>query len=581
MRLSKLLMPTQREDPADAEVISHKLLVRAGLIHKTAVGIFSYLPLGYRVIRKVENIIRAEMNRAGAQEILMPAVVPAELWRESGRWHKYGKELLRFKDRKDAEYCLGPTHEEVVTSIARAFVHSYKQLPLNLYQIQTKFRDELRPRFGLMRGREFIMKDAYSFHATEDSLDAEYQNMRAAYCRIFEACGLRYKIVEADSGNIGGSVSQEFMVLAENGEDALLSCSKCAYSANVEAARSIVPVTERPVLTESSIGSGVEASRSVREISTPEKRTIEEVSAFLKTPPENLIKTLVYYYKSSDREEHVVVLLRGCDQLNEVKLKNYLRADLVLPAEDSAVREITGVEPGFCGPVGLKNARVIADALIKTISSGVTGANKKDSHLLNVVPGRDFELKEIADLRQAQAGEKCPHCGAPLVAVRGIEVGHIFKLGVKYSEALQATYLDQNGVARPFIMGCYGIGVGRTAAAAVEQHFDASGIVWPPALAPYHCMVIPANAQDPAQAAAAEKIYQELLAAGVEVLLDDRAERIGVKLKDMELIGVTSRVVVGKALSAGQVEFRLRASPDNELLPVTGAAAAVLARLRA
>ncbi|MDR2428207.1 MAG: proline--tRNA ligase [Candidatus Margulisbacteria bacterium] len=582
MRISKLLLPTLREDPADAEVISHKLLVRAGLIQKVAVGIFNYLPLGCRVIRKVENIIRAEMNRAGAQEILMPAVVPAELWRESGRWHKYGKELLRFKDRKDAEYCLGPTHEEVVTALARAFVHSYKQLPLNLYQIQTKFRDELRPRFGLMRGREFIMKDAYSFHADEASLDAEYQNMRETYCRIFEACGLRYKIVEADSGNIGGSVSQEFMVLAENGEDALLSCAQCSYSANVEAAVSApLGYAQGRPLDSPNKKTTLETAPGVREISTPDKRTIEEVSAFLKTPPENLLKTLIYYYKSNEREDHVVIVLRGCDQLNEVKLKNYLQADIVLPAEDSAVREITGVEPGFCGPVGLKKARVISDELVKTISGGVTGANKKDTHLLNVVPGRDFELKETADLRLAQAGEKCPHCGAPLEAVRGIEVGHIFKLGTKYSEAMQATYLDQSGAARPFIMGCYGIGVGRTAAAAVEQHFDASGIIWPPALAPYQCVVIPANIREPEQAAAAEKIYQELLAGGAEVLLDDREERIGVKLKDMELVGITSRVVVGKALSEGKVEFRWRAAKDNELLPVAAAAQTVLARLRA
>ena len=422
-----------------------------------------------------------------------------------------------------------------------------------------------------MRGREFIMKDAYSFHADEGSLDAEYQNMRETYCRIFEACGLQYKIVQADSGNIGGSVSQEFMVLAENGEDALLSCAQCAYSANVEAAVSVPPDSRHEKTT----------VPGLREIATPNKRTIEEVSAFLKTPPENLLKTLVYYYKSNEQENHVVVVLRGCDQLNEIKLKNYLQADLVLPAEDSAVLEITGVEPGFCGPVGLKKTRVITDELVKTIASGVTGANKKDTHLLHVVPGRDFELKETADLRLAQAGEKCPHCGAPLVAVRGIEVGHIFKLGTKYSEALQAVYLDQHGAARPFIMGCYGIGVGRTAAAAVEQHFDASGIVWPPALAPYQCVVIPANIQEPAQAAVAEKIYQELLAGGAEVLLDDREERIGVKLKDMELIGITSRVVVGKALSEGKVEFRWRAAKDNELLPVAAAAETVLARLRA
>ncbi|GBR75369.1 prolyl-tRNA synthetase [Candidatus Termititenax persephonae] len=567
-----MLLPTLREDPADAEIISHKLLVRAGLIQKAAAGIYSYLPLGYRVIRKVENIIRAEMNRAGAQEVLLPVVVPAELWQQSGRWEKYGKELLRFKDRKDADYCLGPTHEEVITSLARSFIHSYRQLPLNLYQIQTKFRDEIRPRFGLMRGREFIMKDAYSFHASPESLDAEYQNMRETYCRIFTACGLQYKIVQADSGNIGGSVSQEFMVLAENGEDGLLSCAKCDYSANLEAAVSHVDIPRggqaSPAVTE-----------AVREISTPQRKSIEEVSAFLQVAPEKLIKTLVYYYKKNAREDYVVVLLRGGDQLNEIKLKNYLGADVVLPAEDSAVEKITGVEPGFCGPVGLTKARIVADELVKAGGAGVTGANKKDTHLLNVVPGRDFALTETADLRLARPGEKCPHCGAPLEAVRGIEVGHIFKLGTRYSEAMQAEYLDQSGVSRPFLMGCYGIGVGRTVAAAVEQHFDDSGIVWPQALAPYHCVVMPAAARDQGQLAVAEKIYQELLAAGVEVLLDDRDERIGVKLKDMELMGIASRVVVGKALSEGKVEFRLRQAKDNEMFPLAEAGKKVLERL--
>ncbi|GBR72398.1 prolyl-tRNA synthetase [Candidatus Termititenax spirochaetophilus] len=565
MRISKLLMPTLREDPADAEIISHKLMIRAGLIQKAAVGIYNYLPFGYRVIRKVENIIREEMNRAGAQELLMPMVVPAELWQSSGRWDKYGKELLRLKDRKESDYCLGPTHEEVITYIAKSFIHSYKQLPINLYQIQGKFRDEIRPRFGLMRGREFIMKDAYSFHASQESLDSEYQNMHDTYCRIFERCGLKYKVVDADSGNIGGSVSQEFMVLAENGEDALLSCTKCSYSANVEAAKA-----------QTTVGEQTPTEEPVKETATPGKRTIEEVSSFLQIAPDQLIKTLVYYYKANAKEDHVIVLLRGDHQINEVKLKNYLDADVVLLAEDTVVRKITGVEPGFCGPVGLKNVRIIADNGVQGIADGVTGANKKDTHLINVVPGRDFPLFETADLRLAAAGDKCPHCGAPLEAIRGIEVGHIFKLGTKYSQAMQAEYLDQSGASKPFIMGCYGIGVGRTAAAAIEQNFDASGIVWPKALAPYHCVVIPANIKEPAQLEAAEKIYQELLTAGVEVLLDDREERIGVKLKDMELIGITSRIVVGKALAEGKVEFRLRSAAGNELLPVAAAVRRVI-----
>lgn len=570
MRISKLLLPTLREIPSDAEVISHKLMLRAGLIQKVAVGIYNYLPAGYRVIRKVENIIRTEMNRAGAQEVLMPFAVPAELWQESGRWEKYGKELLRFQDRKGADYCLGPTHEEVITSIARAYVHSYKQLPVNLYQIQDKFRDEIRPRFGLMRGREFIMKDAYSFHDSLESLDAEYQNMHAAYCRIFEACGLAYKVVEADSGNIGGSSSQEFMVLAENGEDALLSCTACSYSANVEAAVSTPLDSHKSAPTK----------ETIKEIATPGKRTIEEVSAFLKIEPASLIKTLVYYYKITDKENYVVVLLRGDHQINEVKLKNYLGADIILLAEDEQVKKITGTEPGFCGPVGLKNVRIIMDEQVKNIGDGVTGANKKDMHLQHVVPARDFKTDETADLRLAEAGDKCPRCGKPLEAIRGIEVGHIFKLGDKYSKAMNAVYLDQQGKNQPFIMGCYGIGVGRTAAAAIEQHFDDNGIVWPKSIAPYHCVVIPANNKEPEQVAAAEKIYQELLDAGIEVLLDDREERIGVKLKDMELIGITSRVVAGKALSSGQVEFRLRNSAETELLDLADAAQNVIKKLQ-
>jgi prolyl-tRNA synthetase len=561
-------MPTLRETPSDAEIISHQLMLRAGLIQKVAAGIYNYLPLGYRVIRKVENIIRTEMNRAGAQEVLLPFAVPAELWQESGRWDKYGKELLRFQDRKGAEYCLGPTHEEVITSIARAYVRSYKQLPLNLYQIQDKFRDEIRPRFGLMRGREFIMKDAYSFHASPESLDAEYQNMHDTYCRIFEACGLEYKVVEADSGNIGGSASQEFMVLAANGEDALLSCTGCAYSANVEAAQSTLEAVEHRPVTE-----------ALKEVSTPDKKTIEDVAAFLKLEPAKLLKTLIYYYKTGAQEDYTAVLLRGDQQINEIKLKNYLNADVVALAEDSAVAKITGVEPGFCGPVGLKNVRIIADNSLRQMGGGAAGANKKDTHLLNVLPGRDFSLTEVTDLRLAAAGDKCPRCGAPLAAIRGIEVGHIFKLGTKYSQALNAVYLDASGASQPFIMGCYGIGVGRTAAAAIEQHFDENGIVWPAALAPYHCVVIPANMHDPVLLAAAEKLYQELLAAGVEVLLDDREERIGVKLKDMELLGITSRLVAGKALSSGQVEFRLRHSPQNELVPVEAAAQTVLQKL--
>lgn len=563
MRISKLLMPTLRENPADAEVISHILMTRAGMINKIAAGIYDYLPFGYRVIRKVENIVREEMDRAGAQEVLLPFAVPAELWQESGRWQKYGKELLRFKDRKDMEFCLGPTHEEVITDIARKFISSYKQLPLNLYQIQGKFRDEVRPRFGLMRGREFIMKDAYSFHDSEDSLDQEYKNMYAAYCRIFERCGLKYKVVEADSGAIGGSVSQEFMVLADNGEDALLSCTACNYSSNVEAARS----TRDKAST-------LATKEAVQEVPTPGQKTIDEVSAFLKASPKQMIKTLVYWFNKLDlatgtvTEDVVLVLLRGDRQINEIKLKNHLNADIVLLADDALVAKTLGVEPGYCGPVGVKNKRIVADLDIEQITDGITGANKSDHHLIHVVPGRDFTVTEYADIRTAEAGDSCPKCQGKLEAIRGIEVGHIFKLGTKYSQAMNANYLDKDGKQKPFIMGCYGIGVGRTAAAAIEQHFDQQGIVWPMALAPYQCVVIPANIKDPEQNSTAEKLYTALKEAGVEVLLDDRDERIGVKLKDMELIGIGSRIVVGKTLAEGKVEFRLRSATENQMISV-------------
>ena len=561
MRISKLLMPTLRETPADAEVMSHILMTRAGLIHKVAAGIYDYLPFGYRVLRKVENIIRQEMDRAGAQEVLMPFAVPADLWMQSGRWQKYGKELLRFKDRKNMEFCLGPTHEEVITDIARQFVTSYKQLPMNLYQIQGKFRDEVRPRFGLMRGREFIMKDAYSFHDSEESLDQEYKNMYAAYCRIFERCGLKYKVVEADSGAIGGSVSQEFMVLAENGEDGLLSCNTCSYSSNVEAAKAKRDDAFGAVTTEACV-----------EINTPGKKGIDDVAIFLNASAKQMIKTLVFSYGQEEKELVVVVLLRGDRQLNEIKLKNYLQADWVLPSTDDVVVATLGVEPGYCGPVGVKGRRIIADLDIAQITDGITGANKADYHLLHVVPGRDFTISEQVDLRTAEAGDTCPKCAGTLEPIRGIEVGHIFKLGTKYSEAMSAQYLDKEGKHKPFIMGCYGVGVSRTAAAAIEQHFDQNGIVWPMALTPYHCVVIPANMKDLEQVATAEKIYMLLRDAGIEVLLDDRDERIGVKLKDMELIGIGSRIVVGKSLAEGTVEFRLRTSTENTMVPITEAA---------
>ncbi|MFC1517182.1 proline--tRNA ligase [Candidatus Margulisiibacteriota bacterium] len=570
MRFSKLIAPTLREVPADAEVISHKLMLRSGMIRKIAAGIYDYLPLGYKVIQKVAQIIREEMDRAGAQELLLPAIVPCELWEESGRWHAYGKELLRLNDRKEGQFCIGPTHEEVITEIVRGSVRSYRELPINLYQIQTKFRDEIRPRFGLMRAREFIMKDAYSFHETEESLEQEYKNMYDTYCRIFERCGLKYKVVEADPGNIGGSASQEFMVLAPTGEDALLSCNKCAYSANREAAQAKRTIDKS--------NTAEKTQDKFKQVATPEQRTIEEVSAFLKVEPKQMIKTLVYWYRKGGKEDVVLVLIRGDHQINELKLKNYLDAEWVTLAEDKKVEEVTGAPVGFAGPVKFKGkANIIADLDVEYIKDGVTGANEKDAHLIHVVPGRDFKIKEKADLIQAEAGAACPKCkDGELEEIRGIEVGHIFKLGTKYSKSMKATFLNSKGKQQPYIMGCYGIGVGRTAAAAIEQHNDDKGIIWPMALAPYQLVIVPVNSADKAQKDAGEKLYQDALKAGIAVVIDDREDRLGVKLNDADLIGYPLRIVVGaKNLAEGNVELKERTAKDIKKVKLETAIAAV------
>ncbi|MFH0920594.1 MAG: proline--tRNA ligase [Fibrobacterota bacterium] len=554
MKMSRCFVPTLRESPAEAEIDSHKLMLRAGLIRKVAAGIYNYLPLGLKIVRKVERIVREEMDRAGAQEVLMPSAVPAELWKESGRWDLYGSLLLRFKDRKEAEYCFGPTHEEVITHMVRMDVHSYRELPLNLYQIQTKFRDEIRPRFGLMRGREFIMKDAYSFHDNAESLDAEYRNMRETYCRIFERCGLAFRIVRADVGDIGGSASEEFMVLASSGEDEILSCA-CGYASNSEAAEALPAPFSIAAATE-----------SMKEISTPGQKTIEEVSAFLKTRPEQAIKTLIYKADNAP----VVVLLRGDHAVNEIKLKRALGCATLEMADDALVKRVTGAETGFAGPVGLKEkVRVVADRSVPAIVNGVTGANRTDYHLVNVSYGRDFTAPEIMDLRLVARGDDCPACKQHKIEfLRGIEVGHIFKLGTKYSESMNARFLDKDGQQRPFIMGCYGIGIGRTAAAAIEQSHDDNGIVWPLALAPFHAVVTAAKTDDPAQSAAADKIYRAMLDAGLDPLLDDRNERLGVRLKDADLIGIPCKIVAGKALVEGKVELKSRKGDVNELVPL-------------
>lgn len=551
MRYSELFLPTLKEDPADAEVISHKLMVRASMIRKLAAGIYNYLPLGLRSIKKVENIVREEMNRAGAIELLMPFVLPAELWKESGRWDKYGKELLRFKDRADREFCLGPTHEEIIMDIVRKEVRSYKQLPLTLYQIQTKFRDEIRPRFGVMRAREFIMKDAYSFDADDEGADKSYWAMYNAYNRIFERCGLEFRAVLADTGNIGGNFSHEFMVLAPTGEDVIMSCNRCDYAANLELAE----IGEG----EKDESGNTQEEKTVQEIHTPNLKTVEQVASFLKVEPGRLIKTMII----DGDGKPVAALVRGNHELSLTKLKKAIGADTVQLGSESTIVDVTGGPLGFSGPVGIRVkiiADIIADRSIKNIRNAVTGANKRDYHLINVNPGRDFHVDQFADIRVASDGDLCPRCrDGVLRSSRGIEVGHVFKLGTKYSEAMSATFVDQNGKERFFIMGCYGIGIGRTVAAAIEQNYDENGIVLPLSLAPYEVVVLPLNMKDGQVKSVSEDVYRRLLALGAEVLIDDREESAGVKFKDADLIGIPIHVVIGqKALKEGAVEIKLR-----------------------
>ncbi len=565
MRYSQYLLPTLKESPADAEIVSHQLMTRAGMIRKVAAGIYNYMPFGLRSIRKVEQIVRDEMDRAGAVECLMPMANPAELWQESGRWEKYGKELLRFKDRKETEFCMGPTHEEVVTDIVRNVVNSYRQLPLNLYQIQTKFRDEIRPRFGLMRGREFIMKDAYSFDLEEQDADKAYEKMYQAYRRIFERCGLRFRAVEADSGAIGGSFSHEFMVLAETGEDAIVSCDSCEYAANVEKAEIRVSGEAAAAATE-----------SLEKVATPDQKSIEEVAAFLKLPATSLVKTLIV--QTSD-EKLIAVLLRGDRELNEIKLHNLLGTDWVVMAEDELVVKATGAPTGFAGPVGL-DLRIIADNEVRQMRDFVIGANEKDAHFTGANLERDFKVETFADLRQAVGGDPCPRCEGKLEGWRGIEVGHVFKLGTKYSDAMGATVLDDQGQSRALIMGCYGIGIGRTVAASIEQNHDENGVIWPMPIAPFQVLVAMLNPKDDEVRSASEKLYEELQALGVEVLLDDRDERPGAKFKDADLIGIPLRVTVGaRGLKEGQFELKARAGGDVEMLPLETAAASLKAKV--
>jgi len=552
MRWSRYFINTLREVPADADVISQKLMMRAGMIRKVAAGIYTYLPLGLRAVQKLETIVRQEMNAAGATELLMPAIQPAELWMESRRWQQYGKELLRIKDRHDRDFVFGPTHEEVITDTVRDAISSYRQLPINLYQIQTKFRDEVRPRFGLMRGREFIMKDAYSFHSSRESLDETYEAMRDAYSKIFHRCALDHVPVEADTGNIGGSASHEFMVLAQSGEDAVVSCPNCRYGANVEKATSkfFDDEVEPP------------PSDAIVEMHTPGTQTIDDVGKFLGRPTSALVKTLVF----DTDQGAVMVLVRGDREGNEIKIKNHLGAEWMEMIGEARFEEATGGPVGYCGPVGTKCARVLADYSLRGRKRWVVGGNKKDMHLDYAVPGRDFPEPEYGDFTTVLAGDPCVRCGTKLEINRGIEVGHIFKLGTKYSESMHCDYLDEKGDRVPMIMGCYGLGVGRTVAAAVEQSHDDDGIIWPIPIAPFE-VVVTSVGKDENVLRTATDVYEKLVAAGIDVLFDDRDERPGVKFKDADLIGFPLRIAVGaKSLANGQIEWSSRKAPREKLL---------------
>jgi prolyl-tRNA synthetase len=548
-RLSKFLIPTLKEAPAEAEVPSHILMVRGGYLRKVAAGIYSFLPLGWRVLQKISRIIREEMNRAGAQEVFLPAVIPAELWQESGRWDQYGAQLLRLKDRKGGDFVIGPTHEEVIVDLVRGDVRSYRQLPLNLYQIQTKFRDELRPRAGLMRGREFIMKDAYSFHTGDEDAQREYTNMYDTYARIFSRCGLAFRAVEADTGAIGGSRSHEFQVLAETGEDALVACDSCSYAANVEEAR--VRSENRPA--------AAAPVAALEKVATPGKRTIEEVTGFLKVPATSLAKTLIYLADGKP----VAVLVRGDHTVNEIKLKSALGAREVVMATDKAVEEVTGAPVGFAGPVGLR-IPIYCDLEVAAMSEIVCGANAADAHYLHASAGRDFKPTGTGDYRQAVPGDRCPRCETGrFVGYRGIEVGHVFFLGTKYSEPMKCNFLAADGKEKPMIMGCYGIGVTRIAASAIEQNHDADGIIWPVPIAPFEVNLLALQPGDAEVQKVSERLEGELAAAGLEVLYDDRDERPGVKFKDADLIGIPYRIAVGKkGIAEGVVEVKARRSAE-------------------
>ncbi|MFW5981173.1 MAG: proline--tRNA ligase [bacterium] len=561
MRMSSLYLPTLKETPAEAEVPSHQLMLRAGMMRTLTAGVYTYLPLGYRVIKKIEKTIRDAMDESGAQELLMPVIHTADLWKESGRWDKFGPLMIKFQDRKGRDYCLGPTHEEVITDLVRNEIRSYKDLPLNLYQIQTKVRDEIRPRFGVMRGREFIMKDAYSFDIDYQGLDKSYQAMYDAYTKAFNNCGLNARAVEADTGDMGGKDSHEFMVLADVGEDDIAFCDQCDYAANLERAYAAeINTIEK------------EEAKKIEKVETPDQKTIEEISSFLDVSADKTIKALAYLAD----EEAVLVLLRGDDQLNEIKLNNYLDAEEIVAVEEELFPELYNSVAGFIGPIGMENIRIIADNRVKNIFNAVAGANQKDFHYINVNPDRDFEVEKYIDLRVVQAGDCCPKCEGKLEIKSGIEVGHIFKLGTKYSESLGAGYLDENGKEKNIVMGSYGIGVTRLMAAAIEQNHDENGIIWPKAIAPYKVIILQlGNGQELIDEA--ERIYQLLKDSGIDVLLDDRKERAGVKFNDADLIGIPLRLTLGsRSLKNGEVEARIRRSGEDKNLSLNNVKQEVL-----
>lgn len=568
MRYSRAFIPTLKEAPKDATMPSHVLLLRGGFIRMVGAGLYEMLPLGLRVMNKIAAIVREEMDRAGAHELLMPALLPKDYFAESGRWESFGDTLLRLKDRKGGEYHLGPTHEEIITDLARREVKSYRQLPLNLYQIQMKYRDEPRPRAGLLRCREFLMKDAYSFDVSEEAAQESYERMREAYHAIFRRLGLDYRVVSADTGAMGGTTSAEFQVLAQNGEDAIVACSNCEYAANVEVAETVVEDLAKDHKRE---------MKEREKVHTPGAKSIDEVVSFLGggLRPEGMIKSLLYVAG----DQIVMALVRGDHEVNEIKLARLLDVAEVFLAGDADVRKATGAEPGFAGPIGFEG-RIVADPDVTHVLNGVVGANETDYHFVNVTFGRDFEA-EVAPIRTVREGDKCPRCGSPLALYRGIEGGHIFILGTHYSAKMGATYLDESGQEKPLVMGCYGIGVSRLVATAVEQNHDENGICWPMPIAPYHVVITPIGKEaEPRQEA--EKLYEELLASGVEVLLDDRDERPGVKFKDADLMGIPLRVTIGKrVLAEGKVELKARTESEASLIPLESAAERVRELVRA